>query len=82
MNAFTPLQVVAFLLVGVVGTLAVLTRDPLQQSLVLSLYGMFLAVLFLVLQAPDVGLSEIVVGAIAYPLMVMLALAKMQGGAE
>lgn len=73
------LQITALILVAATGTLAVLTRDPLCQSLVLSLYGQFLALLFIVLQAPDVALSEIVVGAVAYPLMVMLALAKIRG---
>jgi len=77
------LQVTVFILVAVCGTLAVLDRDPLHQALILGLYGLLLSVLFIVLQAPDVALSEIVVGGVAYPLMVMLALAKTTGkGAE
>jgi len=39
-----------------------------------------LAVLFFTLQAPDVALSEIVVGAVALPLMILLTLAKVRGG--
>ena len=34
------------------------------------------ALVFIVLQAPDVSLSAIVVGAMAYPLMTVLTLAK------
>ena len=41
-----------------------------------SCVGILLAILFFVLQAPDVALSEIVVGAVALPLMVLLSLAK------
>ena len=59
-----------------------LTRDPLRQAVVVSFFGMLLGVLFFVLQAPDVALSEIVVGAVASPLMILLALAKVRGGAE
>ena len=43
---------------------------------------MLLGILFFVFQAPDVALSEIVVGAVAAPLMILLALAKVRGGAE
>jgi uncharacterized MnhB-related membrane protein len=44
--------------------------------MVFALFGSALAVLFLVVQAPDVGLSEIVVGAVAWPAMVLFTLAK------
>lgn len=77
------LQIIIYLLVAAAGTGVVFTRDPLPQSLVISAYGMLLATLFLVLQAPDVCLSEITVGAVAFPLMILLALAKISGrGAE
>jgi uncharacterized MnhB-related membrane protein len=39
--------------------------------------------MFLVFQAPDVALSQITVGAVALPLMIVLALAKvhaLEGG--
>jgi uncharacterized MnhB-related membrane protein len=64
------------LVVGVLATVVVLTRRPESQALVLSMFGVALAVLFLVLQAPDVALSELVVGAVAYPTMIFLTLAK------
>jgi uncharacterized MnhB-related membrane protein len=76
------LQAVALLMVAGAGTGVVLTRDPLLQSMAASLFGLLLSLLFTVLQAPDVALSEIVVGAVAYPLMVVLTVAKtsVQGG--
>jgi uncharacterized MnhB-related membrane protein len=75
----TLLQVVAFALVSVAGTAVVLTRDPVRQAIVVSLYGLLLAVLFVVLQAPDVALSIIGVGVVALPLMILLAVAKTRG---
>jgi uncharacterized MnhB-related membrane protein len=72
----TPLQLIAYALVGIGGTAVVLTRDPKRQVFVLSLFGMSLTVLFLVLQAPDVALSELTVGAAALPLMLLVALAN------
>ena len=78
----TPLVVVALLAVAAAGTAVVFTRDPLRQAMVASLFGIVLGILFFVLQAPDVALSEIVVGAVALPLMVLLALAKVRGGIE
>ncbi len=73
------LLVVLYLLLAAAGASVVLTRDPLRQSLVASEYGMLLSLLFLALQAPDVCLSEIVVGAVIFPLMVLLALTKVKG---
>ncbi len=78
----TVVQFVALTMVGLGGLGVVLTRDPLRQAVVVSFFGMLLGVLFFVLQAPDVALSEIVVGAVASPLMILLALAKVRGGAE
>jgi energy-converting hydrogenase B subunit D len=70
------LEVVVLLLVAAGGAAVVLTRDPLHQAIVASDYAQLLGILFLVLQAPDVALSQIVVGAVALPLMILLALAK------
>jgi energy-converting hydrogenase B subunit D len=60
----------------------VLARDPLRQAMVASIYGLVLGILFFVFQAPDVALSQTVVGAVALPMMILLALAKVRGGAE
>jgi energy-converting hydrogenase B subunit D len=74
------LLAVALVLVGVVGFFVVAIRDPVRQAVVVSLFGILLGILFFALQAPDVALSEVVVGAVALPLMILLALAKIRGG--
>jgi uncharacterized MnhB-related membrane protein len=61
-------------LTALMATAVVLTRDPARQAVVLSGYGMVLGVLFVVLQAPDVAMSQIGVGTVVVPLIVVLAL--------
>ena len=70
------------MLVAAVATTVALTRDPLRQAMVASIYGLVLGVLFFTFQAPDVALSQTVVGAVALPLMVLLALAKVKATEE
>jgi energy-converting hydrogenase B subunit D len=72
------LQVTVLILVAAGATAVVLIRRPVQQVIVLSIYGVLLAVLFLVFQAPDVTLSELTVGAVALPAILLLALAKVR----
>jgi energy-converting hydrogenase B subunit D len=67
---------VALLLVAVTGTAVVLTPDPRRQAVTLSVFGVLLSLLFLILQAPDVALSQIAVGTALVPLMVMLTVRK------
>ncbi|MGW2392998.1 Na(+)/H(+) antiporter subunit B [Streptomyces lydicamycinicus] len=66
------------LLVAAAGTAAVLVRDPVRQSFVLSLFGLTLALVFLLLQAPDVALSQLAVGSALTPLMVLLSVRKVR----
>jgi energy-converting hydrogenase B subunit D len=61
-------------LTAFMATAVVLTRDPARQAIVLSAYGLVLAILFLLLQAPDVALSQIGVSTVIVPLIVMLAI--------
>jgi len=70
------LQVVSLALVASGAVAVVLVRDLARQALVNALYGLALAVLFLVFQAPDVALSEVVVGAIAVPLVLLAAIRR------
>ena len=70
------LQVTVLVLVGIGATAVVLLRSHVRQVLALSVYGMLLAVLFLTFQAPDVTLSELTVGAVALPIVLLLTLAK------
>lgn len=74
----TALQTLAFLLVAAGGTAVVCTRKPTQQALMLSLYGLLLTLLFLLLQAPDVALSELAIGSAALPLVLLVTLAKVR----
>lgn len=54
----------------------VFTRDPAKQAVVLGVYGLLLTVFFMVMQAPDVALSQLAVGTAVVPLMVLLAIRK------
>jgi energy-converting hydrogenase B subunit D len=71
-------QIAALLLVAAGGTAVVLAREPLRQTVVLSFYGVLLGILFFAFQAPDVGLSQITVGSVGVPLMLMLTIAKVR----
>jgi energy-converting hydrogenase B subunit D len=72
------LQLAALVLVALAATSVVAARDPLRQAMVASIYGLILGILFFAFQAPDVALSQTVVGAVALPLMILLALAKVK----
>jgi energy-converting hydrogenase B subunit D len=72
----TAIQAVSLLLVAAGGLAVVAVKDPLRQAAVAGIYGLTLTVLFVVFQAPDVALSMVAVGAVALPLMILLALAK------
>jgi energy-converting hydrogenase B subunit D len=70
------LQITLLILVAAGATAVVLIRRVVHQVLALSVYGVLLAVLFLAFQAPDVTLSELCVGAVVLPIVLLLALAK------
>jgi energy-converting hydrogenase B subunit D len=66
------------LLLAVAGARVVTTRDVTEQVITLSFYGLVTALTFFFFQAPDVALSQITVGAVALPLMIMLAITRMR----
>lgn len=72
------LQITLLVLVAVGATAVVLIRDRVRQVLMLSIYGVLLAVLFLAFQAPDVTLSELTIGAVVLPVVILLTLAKVR----
>ncbi len=76
------MEIAVLLFVAAAGTAVVLTRDPRNQVIGISFYGVLLGVMFFIYQAPDVALSQIAVGAVALPLMVMLALTKIRIASE
>jgi uncharacterized MnhB-related membrane protein len=72
------LQLAVLALVLAAGTAVVLTRHPPSQAIGVSFFGMMLAMMFFIFQAPDVALSQIVIGAVGLPLMILLALARIR----
>jgi len=72
------LQITLLILVAAGATAVVLIGAGIRQVLMLSIYGVLLAVLFLAFQAPDVTLSELVVGAVVLPIILLLTLAKVR----
>jgi energy-converting hydrogenase B subunit D len=56
----------------------VLSREPREQVVTLSFYGLLCGLMFFIFQAPDVALSQFTIGAVMLPLMIMLALTKMR----
>jgi energy-converting hydrogenase B subunit D len=78
----TALQAVALILVALGGTAVVITRHPVRQAMVAGVFGILLSLLFFVFQAPDVALSQIGIGSVALPLMILLALARIRSDEE
>lgn len=76
MNA---LIAIALTLVLAGAVAVVFTDDPKRQAVTLSVYGLLMGVLFMLLAAPDVALSQIVIGTAVVPLMVMLTIRKIRG---
>lgn len=72
------LQVTLLVLVAAGATAVVFIRAPVRQVIALSAYGLLLAILFLAFQAPDVTLSELTVGTVILPVLLLLALAKVR----
>lgn len=68
------LIVTALALTALMATAVVLTRGTVRQAIVLSGYGMVMGLLLFILQAPDVAMSQIGVGTVLMPLIVVLAL--------
>jgi uncharacterized MnhB-related membrane protein len=72
------MQAATLLLIAALGTLVVRTREPLSQVIVLSLFGTVFALLFVLYQAPAPALSQIVIGAVVLPMIVVVAIARVR----
>ncbi|MDQ0955545.1 energy-converting hydrogenase B subunit D [Streptomyces phaeochromogenes] len=72
------LVLISLLLVAGSATAVVAVRDPARQALVLAVLGLTLTVLFTVLQAPDVALSQLAVGSALTPLLILLSVRKVR----
>jgi energy-converting hydrogenase B subunit D len=73
-----PLQSTVIALVAIGSLAVVLTREPLRMLIVNGFYGWLLVLLFIVYGAPDVALSALVVMTVAYPLVVLVAIARVR----
>ena len=74
----TVLVGIALTLVLAGAAAVVFTDDPQRQAITMSVYGVVMTVLFVLLAAPDVALSQVVVGTAIVPLMVMLTIRKIR----
>ena len=74
--SLVPLQATILALVVLGAPAVVLMRDPLRMVIVNGFYNWMLVVLFEVFGAPDVALSMLVVGAVGYPLVLLIAIAR------
>ncbi len=79
MTLFDALNLVLLAGLLVCATLVVTVRRVVDAIIAYSALGVFLTLLFFQLQAPDVALSEGAVGAVATPLVLLIALAKIRG---
>jgi energy-converting hydrogenase B subunit D len=68
------IYVFSIVLAGAAALAVVLTTDLLRIAMLASFYTLTLVIFFLLLQAPDVALSELVVGTIAYPVVLVVAI--------
>jgi energy-converting hydrogenase B subunit D len=78
MTWFWVLDILCLLAILAAGALVVLLRNLSGAVMALSAMGTVLTVLFLVLAAPDVAEAEAVVGAIALPVLYLVAIGKIR----
>lgn len=76
LETIAPLQAATLILVACAATAVALSLDPLRQIFLSGVYGLLLVLLFVILQAPDVALSMLVVSTVAYPLIVLIAISR------
>jgi energy-converting hydrogenase B subunit D len=62
----------------ITAVLVVRVRRVFDAVIASSAVGVFLTLLFLLMQAPDVALSEAAVGAVAVPMVLLISLAKIR----
>ena len=74
----TALLALVLTLVAFSALVVVMIREPGRQAIALGVFGLLEALMFFAVQAPDVAFSQIVVGGIALPAMLFLAMAKIR----
>lgn len=76
------LLALALTLLAACGLVVVTVREPVRQAIALGVFGLLEALMFFSVQAPDVALSQIVVGALAIPAMLFLGISKIRSDRE
>ena len=72
------LEFVLMIIIVVSAILALIQKDLLKAAIITGFSGAALAVLFQVLLAPDVALTQAIVGAAIVPVFIALAVKKTQ----
>jgi uncharacterized MnhB-related membrane protein len=72
----TPVMLAALIVVALGGSAVALTRDPAHQVILIAFEGLALAILFVALEAPEVALSQLAVGAVLVPILYLAAIAR------
>lgn len=78
MTGFWIVDYLCLVVILVSAVLVVISRNRVASVVALSAMGTTLALLFVVLAAPDVAHAEIVVGAIALPTLYLIAISKVR----
>jgi energy-converting hydrogenase B subunit D len=78
MTAFWIVDVLCLMAIVASAVLVMLLRNLNGAVMALSTVGMLMSLLFVVLGAPDVAQSEVVVGAIALPVLYLIAIGKIR----
>ena len=79
MSAFTILSTLFTVGLVACAVLVVWTRGLVNAIIASAATGTFLTLLFLLMEAPDVALSQAAVGAVAVPAVMLISLAKIRG---
>lgn len=74
----TALLALLLTLTAATGLITVLITEPVRQAIAAGILSLTLALLFFALGAPDVALSELVIGGAALPIMLLLAIARIR----
>lgn len=76
------LDIAVSLLLIVLGTTVIMSKDIIKSIIVLSALSMVAAVAYVVMQAPDVALTEIVIGSGLITFLFLFSYKKMKKAGE
>lgn len=78
MTGFWTLDYLCLAAIVASAVVVLLVRNLNGAVMALSAVGMVMALLFVVLSAPDVALPEVIVGAVALPVLYLIAIGKVR----